>query len=345
MLNISACAGKKRISLTDYTDLIHLDQYIRQAGSIAVGGHEHPDGDCAGSTTGLVRYINNMCPQTQTDLYLEKIPDAYAFLGDGIEIRDHIDEERAPYDLFICLDCGVIERLGFAQPVFNKALKTICIDHHISNPGFADINRICPHASSTSEMLAEEMDAQYVDTDVARSLFLGIVHDTGVFQCPCTSPGTHRIAADLLRYDFNAPELITETFYEKTMQQQKIAAQAMLNARLAAGGAVITSMITAAEMQQYDVLPEHLDGIVAQMRDTKGVECALFMYERGKDEWKVSLRSRSYVDVRQVAQAFGGGGHRKAAGVTFNTDKPEDAMSQVVSLVSEQIDRQEKSFA
>ena len=81
------------------------------------------------------------------------------------------------------------------------------------------------------------------------------------------------------------------------------------------------------------------------MRDTKGVECALFVYERGKDEWKVSLRSRSYVDVRQVAQAFGGGGHRKAAGVTFNTDKPEDAMSQVVSLISEQIDRQEKSFA
>ena len=322
--------------MADLTGLIDLDGLIRQARSIAVGGHEHPDGDCAGSTTGLYHYIRKVCPQAEVDLYLEKIPDAYDFLGEGIGILNSCDEERPPYDLFICLDCGTIERIGFSRPVFEKALRTVCIDHHISNPGFADVNRVCPNASSTSEMLAEQMDPAFIDDVIARNLFLGIVHDTGVFQYPSTSPKTHRIAADLLAYDFNASELITRTYYEKTFSQQQIAAQAMLNARMIPEINVIASRISMEEMERFGVLPEHLDGIVAQMRDTTGVECALFMYERKRNEWKMSLRSRSYVDVRLVAQAFGGGGHRKAAGVTFHTEDPETPLRQVLDLIAEQ---------
>ena len=87
--------------------------------------------------------------------------------------------------------------------ILERAKKTVCIDHHISNTGFADVNLINPDASSTSEMLAGVMSGKYMDTQIARSLFLGIVHDTGVFQYPSTSPDTHRIAADLLEYGFD----------------------------------------------------------------------------------------------------------------------------------------------
>ena len=220
------------------TDLIQLDRIIREAGSVAISGHEHPDGDCAGSTTALYWYVKNVCPEAEVDLYLEKIPDAYAYIGEDIPIRHSADSEHEPYDLFISLDCGVLERLGFALPVFEKARKTVCIDHHYSNPGYADINRICPNASSTSELLAEEMDPQYINDEIARDLFLGISHDSGVFQYPSTSPKTHRIAANLMEYDFNASDLITRTYYERTFEQQKIGAQAIENAFLMLDGRV-----------------------------------------------------------------------------------------------------------
>ena len=321
-------------------DQLQLDQLIMQAGTIAVSGHEHPDGDCAGSVTGLYHYIKNVCPQSRVDVYLEKIPDAYGFIGDGIPIRGLIDEDVPVYDLFISLDCGEPARLGFSRPVLERAKKTACIDHHISNTGFADVNLINPDASSTSEMLAGVMSGKYMDAQIARSLFLGIVHDTGVFQYPSTSPDTHRIAADLLEYGFDASDLITVTYYEKTLNQQRICARAIENARLMLDGKVIVSTITQEEMAACHVLPEHLDGIVAQMRDTAGVECAVFLYERKKGQWKVSLRARRYTDMRLVAQAFGGGGHRKAAGVTFDTDDPEYVIDQITAQIRLQLEEQ-----
>ena len=322
----------------DNTGLIQLDRLISEAGTIAIGGHENPDGDCAGATCALYWYIRKARPDAAVDLYLEKIPDAYAYIGEDIPIRHSADETAEPYDLFISLDCGVVGRLGFSLPLFEKAKRTACIDHHISNTGYADVNRVCPDASSTSELLAEEMDPQYIDTEIARDLFLGIAHDSGIFQYPSTSPKTHRIAADLMEYDFNASDLITRTYYEKTFEQQKIGAQAIENAFLMLNGKVIVSMITAEEMEQYGVLPEHLDGIVAAMRDTTGVECAVFMYERAKGEWKVSLRSRSDADVSHVARMCGGGGHRRAAGATFCTDDPGEIISKIIPLIEQQLD-------
>ena len=338
MPSTSVCAGRKLRIPMNNTDLIQLDRIIREAGSVAISGHEHPDGDCAGSTTALYWYVKNVCPEAEVDLYLEKIPDAYAYIGEDIPIRHSADSEHEPYDLFISLDCGVLERLGFALPVFEKARKTVCIDHHYSNPGYADINRICPNASSTSELLAEEMDPQYINDEIARDLFLGISHDSGVFQYPSTSPKTHRIAANLMEYDFNASDLITRTYYERTFEQQKIGAQAIENAFLMLDGRVIVSMISMDEMERCHVQPQDLDAIVAGMRDTTGVECAAFMYEKAKGEWKVSLRSRTTADMSAVAKACGGGGHRRASGATFYTDDPEEIMRKIIPLIEQQLD-------
>ena len=338
MPSTSVCAGRKqRISMNN-TGLIQLDRIIREADSIAISGHEHPDGDCAGATTALYWYVKNICPEAEVDLYLEKIPDAYAYIGEDIPIRHSADSAHEPYDLFISLDCGVINRLGFALPVFEKARKTVCIDHHLSNQGYADVNRICPNASSTSELLAEEMDPQYINDEIARDLFLGIAHDSGVFQYPSTSPGTHRIAADLMEYDFDASDLITRTYYERTFEQQKIGAQAMENAFLMLDGRVIVSMISMDEMKRCHVLPADLDAIVAEMRDTTGVECAVFMYEKDKGEWKVSFRSRSTADMSAVAKACGGGGHRRASGATFNTDGPDEIIQKIIPLIEQQLE-------
>ncbi len=141
-----------------------------------------------------------------------------------------------------------------------------------------------------------------------------MIHDTGVFQYSNTSPKTLRIAADLLEYQFDFPKLIDETFYEKTYVQNQILGRALLESILFMDGKCIASMIDRKLMEFYHATSKDFEGIVNQLRIVKGVECAIFMYETGTLEYKVSLRSCGIVDVSKVASYFGGGGHVRAAG-------------------------------
>ena len=120
-----------------------LNELLEQAASVAVGGHERPDGDCVGSCMGLYQYILDNYKNIDVDVYLEEIPDSFHFIRAAKDIKHSIPEEKT-YDLFICLDCGDAQRLGFSLPLFLKAKKTFCVDHHISNHAFAKENYIVP---------------------------------------------------------------------------------------------------------------------------------------------------------------------------------------------------------
>ena len=163
--------------------------------SVAIGGHERPDGDCIGSCTGLYLYLKQNYENIEVDLYLEQIPETFQVIRGTEHIRHSIPEEKQ-YDLFICLDCGDKERLGFSVQLFQNAGTTLCIDHHISNTEFADFNYIVPDASSTSELIYNLLDEEKITLGVAEALYLGIVHDTGVFQYSCAGPSTFRAAAN-----------------------------------------------------------------------------------------------------------------------------------------------------
>ena len=115
------------------------------------------------------------------------------------------------------LDCGDKERLGFSKALFEHAKETFCVDHHISNLAFADQNYIFPEASSTSELVYRLLDLEKITKETAECLYLGIVHDTGVFQYSCTAPETMEVAANLMRKGINASEIIEKTFYERRL--------------------------------------------------------------------------------------------------------------------------------
>ena len=125
------------------------------------------------------------------------------------------------------------------------------------------------------------------------------------------------IAGALMECGINYPKIVDDTFYTKTYNQNRIMGLALLKSRLHLNGKCISSVITEEEMTQYDVLPKHLDGIVNQLRVTKDVEVAVFLYETGDGTFKASTRSREVVDVSKVAVKYGGGGHIRAAGVTM----------------------------
>lgn len=311
-----------------------IDQILGEAKNVAIGGHVRPDGDCVGSCMALAEYIRKWYPECNVDVYLEEIAEEYKCIVGTDQIIHEIPETC--YDLFICLDCGDEDRLGFSGKLFEDAKRTYCIDHHISNTAFADDSYIVPDASSTAELVYHVMEDKKITLEIATALYLGIVHDTGVFQYSCAKPSTFRVAAKLLEKGVDAPTLITDTYYEKTYIQNRMLGIALNKSRLHEGGKVISSVITTKEMEELQANPKDLDAIVSQLRITKGVEVAIFLYQTGENSYKISLRAKDYVDVSKVAVTFGGGGHIKASGASMDGTS-EEIIKKLLTELKEQL--------
>ena len=295
---------------------MQLQKELEGVTKVAIAGHIRPDGDSVGACIGLWTYINDNFPQVEADMWLEKPDDKFSMLKGFSELRVPDGEERE-YDLFIAVDCAALDRLGKAQPAFEKAGKTLCIDHHVSNKGYALTNIIDGDASSACEVICRLLDMEKVSRDAASALYMGIAHDTGVFQYSCTSPDTMRLAAALMEKQIPYTDILEETFYKKTYRQNQVLGKALLESMRLMDGKIIISVMRKREMDFFGVTTTDLDGIVSQLKLTEGVEVAIFLYEVGNMEFKVSLRSKEQVDVSKVASYFGGGGHVRAAGVTM----------------------------
>lgn len=281
--------------------------------TMAIAGHIRPDGDCVGSCMALYAYIRKWFPEIQADIYLETPKPVFGYLAYMDEVKSEASGEKE-YDLFVTCDVSARDRLAVAGEYFEKAKKTVCIDHHVSNLGFANINHILPDGSSSCEVLYGLLDPEKVDREIAQAVYTGIIHDTGVFQYSCTSPETMRIAGELMKTDFDFTELIEKSFYRKTYIQNQVMGRVLAESILLLDGKCIVGYMKKKDMDFYGVDGADLDGIVSQLRLTEGVEAAIFIYEKNTQEFKVSLRSNGEVDVSRIAVFFGGGGHVKAAG-------------------------------
>lgn len=305
-----------------------LDDVIIGQKTIGIAGHVRPDGDCVGSTLAVYEYIKNNYPQADVRIYLEPIPNIFRFLVNASEIRNSCEEEVS-FDLFIAEDCGDVARLGQAARYFESAKHTVCIDHHESNQSFAEHNYIFPDASSTCELVYELLPEEKITKNIAECLYTGIVHDTGVFQYSCTSSKTMMIGGKLMDCGIDYSKIIDATFYTKTWTQNKIMGRALLNSELHLEGQVISSILTAEEMRAFGALPKDLEGIVQQLRVTKDVRVAVFLYENEDGSYKVSTRSADDTNLAKLAMKFGGGGHAKAAGFTVHGN-PQDALKEIL---------------
>ena len=317
-----------------------LKEQLAGVRSVAIAGHVKPDGDCIGSCLAVYNYMKEYYPQIQAEVYLEPIPNIFKFLQRADEIIS-IPEETRRFDLMIVQDCGDEKRLGKAGALLKNAGRVICIDHHISNAGFGDDSYIFPKASSTSELVFELMEKERITKQIAECIYTGIIHDTGLFQYSCTSPKTMRIAAFLMEQGINFSEIADKTYMQKTFEQNKILARALEKSRLHLDGACISSIITKEDMQEYQVLPKHLEGIVSQLRATKDVQAAVFFYPKDVQEdgteYKISFRSGSdEVNVAQIAMHYGGGGHIRAAGASTRLE-PEVCLEQILEMIRQQL--------
>lgn len=294
---------------------LDLIKECKTAKRIGISGHIRPDGDCVGAVLSLQQYLRKCLPDAEVKVFLEKPSDIFSEMKGFGEINSDFPEE-VPFDVYFALDCGA-ERMGGAEKYFLAAAKKINIDHHVSNSGTGDLNYIRPEIGSTCELLYDLMEPEYLDRDIAMALYIGIIHDTGIFQYSNTTPETLEKGAKLISFGFDFPRLIQETFYQKTYVQAQIMGRALMESVRFLDGRCIVSVVEKKTMDFYQVDFKDMDGIVNQLRNIEGIDCAIFMYQTGTLEYKVSMRSNEKVNVAEVASYFGGGGHARAAGCTM----------------------------
>jgi len=313
---------------------MNILEELKDAKTVGITGHVRPDGDCVGSTMGLYNFLKENRPDLDVRVYLEKPGDDFNFIPRINEIKNEPDLDLK-FDVFIVLDCSSLDRIEPFAEMFIYANKTICLDHHISNTSFADVNLVEPTWSSASEVLFTCLDENLISKEVATCIYTGIIHDTGVFKYSCTSANTMTIAGKMMEKGIDYSSIIDNSFYAKTYIQNQILGRALLESVLFYDGKCIFSSVSKELMDFYGVDGKSLGGIVEQLRLTDGVEVAIFMYEIGEGEYKVSLRSKSVIDVSKISTTFGGGGHIRAAGFSAK-GSVHSIVNKIGALIEEQ---------
>jgi len=313
-----------------------ISKLIAEAGGIAIFPHISADGDAIGSSLALGLALKNAGKKIA--IYIEEsIPTVFKFLP-GIELADFYNEDSDTMDLNIALDTGDVGRLASRAEAFFKAPCTINIDHHVTNTKFGHLNFVDALSASTGEIvysLIKQMKLK-IDTDIATCLYTAIATDTGGFQYQNTTAETHRIAAELLETGINVGELSQRIFDNTTYEKLKVTQKAIELLELLENSRFAVVALSLEDIRSTGAKDEDCDGIVNIGRSIEGVEVSALIKEKENNEIRVNLRSKSYVDVSEVAAIYGGGGHKRAAGCTINGSL-EDAKVKIINAVKDRL--------
>lgn len=306
---------------------------------VAVVGHVRPDGDCVGSVMGIYHYLTDNYKKLTVTPYLEPMTENLKFMTEGICVRED-DGAGEDYDLVISSDASDLNRIGAGKAAFMEALekhRTVCIDHHVTNPMFADVNHVEAEASSASEVVAGLLDMDKVSLKAATCLYTGIIHDSGVFRFDSTSPRTLRISADLIEKGVPFSLIIQESVSNEPIMQLKMFARVLNEGVLYKDERIFVGRASTELQKELGLTPRELGSVVMYLNYIQEADGELFMYQNEDGSWKGSLRSKTDLDVAAIAAAFGGGGHKKAAGFSVSAEELEDAILKVRALAKEQV--------
>jgi len=297
---------------------------VKNAQRVALACHVNPDGDALGALLGLSLGLRSLGKTTYPTWGSDPVvtPPSLTFMpgvDSLVQPRDVPDE----IDLFVALDCGAAHRLGSIEEVARGSDPLINIDHHPGNDNFGTLNIVVDSASSTSEIVAflmKEVGVEF-DHDIATCLYTGVVTDTGRFQYGNSSPETLRLAADLLSYGVEAPQIALQVFESAPFSYLKLLGRVLERATLFEEQRFVYSWITRKDLKDTGVGADETDLLIDAVRTTRDADVAAIFKEQKDGNYRVSLRSKSgpdnpVVSVGEIARAHGGGGHELAAGYT-----------------------------
>lgn len=294
---------------------------IRKAQSIVMACHVSPDGDALGSLLGLALALAPL-GKDLTLLSQDGVPTIYRFLPHCDLVQP--TTERAHFDLALVLDCGDLARVGDRiLPIIARAETVVDIDHHAPVGAFGDIRVLDTQSASTCEIVYTLLQTMGLPLtpDLAACLFTGVTTDTGSFRYRNVSPQTLRVAARLVEAGARPADISEHVFENKTFAATRLLGHALSSLAQADNGRIVWAHITAHDFQALQATDEDTEGIVGPVRGVRGVDVGILFRETltpdGSPSIRISLRSRPGIDVAQVAQQFGGGGHALAAGCTL----------------------------
>jgi phosphoesterase RecJ-like protein len=225
------------------------------------------------------------------------------------------------FDLGIICDTGGLERIGSKiAPYIASARITMKIDHHLTEGDFGDIRVVNSHAAATGELIYEllrEMGASF-SQEIAECLLCAIITDTGSFRFMNVTPNTFRISGALMRCGA-CPAAISELVFEsRSFASIKLLGRALDSLKLSDDGRVAHAVLHASDFLELNATDEETEGIVNHVRSVRGAQVGVLFREVPGCQIRISIRSREGYDVNRVAQVFGGGGHKLAAGCSFD---------------------------
>lgn len=319
-----------------YKDIDLFIKDIKKCENIVLAGHISPDGDAISSCLALGVSLEKL--GKKPTILLESY-ERYSYLkGSHMIFKGDYDNMGA--DMFISLDCGDIKRLGQAEKVFLNAKKTVNIDHHITNDNFGDINIVNTDASSTCEIVYEIINRiGNIDKHIAEALYTGIVFDTSGFKHKSTKKRTYEVASKLAGLGIDNSFIHTELLYTHTFENARLLAKAIQNLQRE-GNTVITTLTKSEILNECSSGYIHLEGISGYMLDFKGIDVAVFLYEKENGDIKISFRSKD-LDVNKIAQKYGGGGHILASGamVSMPLLKAKQIMLKEIEKARQNVER------
>lgn len=321
---------------------------IKNHKTIGVVSHIRPDGDCIGGQVALCRWLkkNGLEVYGFND---DQISDNMQWLLEYFPVEKPTPVKLASCDLFILIDGNALHRFGSFKDWFeDNPTPLLMVDHHPNPEDIFDIAISVDDASSTCELiyrLYEETDLEKLDEQSAKALYTGIITDTGSLKFDSVKPETVEVVADLLRRGkFTPNEVIEKLFYNKTLPQMRLLSLALGNINLYENGQIAVMSVTQTMLDQTGTTNADCEGFVDYPLSITGVKAAILIKDLNDEGIKMSLRSKSEVDVNIWARELGGGGHKKAAGA-WHKGPLNKAIEDTVKIGSKQLKQIETTTA
>lgn len=295
---------------------------IKRNKNFLITSHTNPEGDALGSELAFHSLLKKLGKHA-TIINEDDLPYGYDFLlGKNIIKKFKQNLKGIKFDCFVVLDCSDLKRTGEVYRINTENKPILNIDHHISNQRFGDINWVEPSVSSCSEMIYKLYKKLHLSLDkaVAICLYTGILSDTGSFRYSNTASFTHQAVSELLKYNFNIPQIYKNIYENIPFEDMKLLSKILPNMRREAGGKIVWFQVKRDMLKNKRLSFDLSEHILSFGRAIKDVEVAVLFKENlgVRDEIRVNFRSQGKVDVNRIASFFGGGGHKTASGATVH---------------------------
>jgi bifunctional oligoribonuclease and PAP phosphatase NrnA len=295
---------------------------IEKASLIMIGTHLNPDGDALGSALGLALYLEQRGKEVEV-LCNNEPPRNMKYLPTVKRVRQ--TPKHNDHDLAIIVDLDSLERLGKVEKYFYEPGRMIVIDHHIPHQAPGDLRIVDTKASATALILAQlftQLNAEFTP-QIATCLYTGIVTDTGSFRFRNTTSDTLAAAALLLEKGADLERVSEEVFQSKQLSSMRLLGHALETMKLDSDNQLAWAALSYRDFEWANAADEDTEGFVNELLSIDTVQIAALLREPKPGKVRCSLRSRGSYDIAAVAREFGGGGHKNAAGCTFDTDLVE----------------------